>query len=303
MPRRVAITGSSGLVGRALVASLRADGHAVVRMVRTPGAATGDDIARWDPATGDVDLTALGNPDAVVHLAGENIAAGRWTAARRRRIRDSRGPATLALCRTLARLPRPLPVMVSASGVGIYGDRGDEWLTETSPPGPDDDFLTAVAKEWEAATAPLAERDTRVVTLRIGVVLAREGGALPRMLPPFRLGLGGRLGSGHHYVSWITLADLTRVIRRAIDDDDLRGPIHAVSPTPVDNREFTRTLARVLRRPAVLPVPRGLLHLLFGGFADVLLASQRARPQRLLDSGFRFEHEQLEHALRSVLGC
>jgi uncharacterized protein (TIGR01777 family) len=296
---RIAVTGASGLVGSALCRALAADDHEVVRLVRRASAAP--DEARWSPQTGEVDAAALGAVDAVVHLAGENVAGGRWTAARRARIHASRGPATERLCRALAALPQPPKVMVSASATGVYGDRGDEELSEDSAPGPAGDFLTGVALAWEQATAPLEAAGARVVHLRIGIVLDRAGGALAKMLPPFRLGLGGKLGDGRHWMSWISLPDLVRVVQRALADPDLRGPVLAVAPHPVANADFTRALGRQLRRPTLFPVPRAALRLLFGGFADVLLGSQRARPKRLLDAGFAFEHEDLPSALRAAL--
>ena len=296
---RIAISGSTGLVGSELVRTLRADGHDVVRLVRSRS--DQPDTARWDPATGELDLDALGAIDAVVPLAGQNVAGGRWTEQRRRRIRESRGPSTERLCRTLAAMPVPPRVLVSASATGIYGDRGDEELHEQSPLGDPDDFLTEVAIAWEAGTRPLADVGARVVNLRIGIVLSRDGGALAKMLLPFRLGLGGRLGDGRHWMSWISRTDLVRVVQRALDDERLRGPVLAVAPTPVTNRDYTRTLGKVLRRPTILPVPRLALRLLFGDLADVLLGSQRARPQRLLEAGFTFEHPNVEAALRAAL--
>lgn len=299
MSMRIAVTGASGLVGRALCRALATDGHHVVRLVRRPSDA--DDEAQWSPTTGEIDTTALGAVDAVVHLAGENVAGGRWTAARRQRIHESRGPATERLCRTLAALPRPPKVMVSASATGIYGDRGDELLHEDSPPGRDSDFLTEVALAWERATQPLQDSGARVVHLRIGIVLDMHGGALAKMLPPFRLGLGGRLGDGRHWMSWISLPDLIRAVQRALADASLRGPVLAVAPNPVTNADFTRALGRQLGRPTFFPVPRVALRLLFGDFADVLLGSQRAQPARLLEAGFEFAHPDLSTALRAAL--
>jgi len=298
---RIAITGSTGLVGQALVAALEKDGHKIVRLVRKHGNAPEGDTALWQPDTGAIDTSALGEVDAVIHLAGENVAGGRWNAARKQRIADSRGPATDKLCRTLAALPTPPRILISASGTGIYGDRGDEELHEDSALDSSGDFLATVAKDWERGTQPLSNCETRVVHLRIGVVLDRSGGALQRMLLPFRLGIGGRLGSGRHWVSWISLHDLVRAMQHILNDDSIRGPINGVAPTPVDNREFTRTLGKVLRRPTVLPMPRFMLRLLFGELADVLLGSIRARPQRLLEAGFQFDHANLETALRSTL--
>ena len=296
---RIAITGATGLVGTAVADALTADGHDVVRVVRR--ATDAPQTALWDPSTGEIDLDALGAVDAVVHLAGENVAGGRWTSARKRRIHESRGPATARLCATLAAMDQPPKVMVSASATGIYGDRGEHELDEASSLGPPDDFLAKVAADWEAGTRPLEEQGTRVVHLRIGIVLDKHGGALKKMLPPFQLGLGGRLGDGKHWMSWIALPDLVAAVQRALTDDALAGPVLAVAPRPVTNAEFTRTLGRVLRRPTWFPVPRFALRLLFGGFGDVLLSSQRARPARLLEAGFSFAFPDLEQALRSTL--
>lgn len=294
---RIAITGASGFVGTAVTADLETAGHTVVRLVRQDAPYPG--CARWNPATGQLDEKALGPIDAVVHLAGENVAAGRWTADRRRAIADSRGPATERLCRALAALPTPPRVLVSASATGIYGDRGDEPLDEDSAPG--QGFLADVARAWEAGTAPLADAGARVVNLRIGLVLDPRGGALARMLLPFRLGLGGRLGSGRQWVGWITLHDLVAAIRSALSLTSLRGPVLAVAPTPVTNREFTAALGHALRRPAVLPVPGFALRALFGAMAsELLLASQRTTPSRLLAAGFPFAQPQLGPALLAM---
>jgi len=301
---RIAITGSTGLVGKALIPALQTDGHRVVRLVRgkvSEQKHDTDDTVSWQPSTGTIDLDALGEIDAVIHLAGENIAGGRWTNARKQRIADSRGPTTEKLCRTLAGMGRPPSTFISASGIGIYGDRGAEELHEGSTLATEPDFLADVAKAWECGTQPLADGQTRIVHLRIGMVLDRSGGALARMLLPFRLGLGGRLGDGKHWMSWISLTDLVRVIQRTLIDDNLCGPLNAVAPMPVSNRDFTRTLGKVLRRPTFMPVPRFALQLLFGELTDVLLGSQRGRPQRLLEVGFEFDHPSLEGALRSTL--
>ena len=295
----IAITGSTGLVGTAVVARVKADGHSVVRLVRSRTDA--EDTARWDPSSGEVDLGTLGDVDAVIHLAGENVAGGRWTAARKRRIHESRGPATARLCRTLAAMPRPPKILISASATGIYGSRGDEELDEDSPVDTQGDFLAQVAREWEEGTAPLEAAGTRVVKLRIGIVLARHGGALAKMLLPFRLGLGGRLGDGKHWMSWISLHDLARVVAHALEDDEMSGPVLAVAPKPVTNADYTRALGACLGRPTIFPVPRLGLRLMFGEFAEVLLSSQRARPSSLLAAGFTFEHAELQAALRHAL--
>lgn len=301
---RIAVSGASGFVGRALMPALTAAGHEVVPLVRSghgPGRDSGGGAGvRWDPATGALDGDRLDGLDAVVHLAGENIAAGRWTAARKQRIRDSRGPATLRLCQALARLPRPPRVLLAASAVGIYGDRGDEELDAQSAPGRG--FLAEVAMEWEAGTAPLEQHGTRVVHLRIGMVLARGGGALGRMLLPFRLGLGGPLGSGRQWVSWIARPDLVAAIRFLLACDAARGAVECVAPEPVRSRDFARALGRALHRPAVLPVPAFALRLLFGEMADALLLSgQRVLPRRLQALGFQLATPRLDAALAAVL--
>lgn len=299
---RVLLSGSSGLIGRALAADLAADGHQVVRLVR-PGRPAAGSVG-WDPARSRLDpaaLAAAGPYDAAVHLAGAGIGDHRWTEARRREILSSRVDPTALVASALAGLdPRPA-VLVSASAVGFYGDRGDEVLDEESPAGTG--FLAGVCSDWEAATGPASAAGIRVVTLRSGVVLASGGGALARQLPLFKLGLGGRLGSGRQYLSWISLADEVAVIRRAIDDVSLSGPLNATAPEPVTNAGFTRTLGRVLGRPAVLWVPRPVLEVAFGtGLTrELLVAGQRVVPRALLTSGHRFEHPELEGALAALL--
>lgn len=294
---RIAVTGASGFVGSALIRAGRAAGHTMLRLVR--GTAHGADEVGWQPDTGAIDERALGAVDAVVHLAGENIAAGRWTAARRRAIADSRGPVTERLCRTLAALARRPAVVVSASATGIYGDRGDEVLTEDSAAGTG--FLADVARAWEAGTTPALAAGIRTATMRFGMVLDPSGGALRRMLLPFRLGLGGRLGNGRQWLGWITRDDLVAALLFAVGHD-LGGPILATTPEPVTNREFTAALGRALHRPAVLPAPAFALRLVFGAMADeVLLASCRVRATRLAAAGFRYAHPSLESALRAML--
>lgn len=296
---RIAITGASGFVGSAAAADLQQAGHDVVRLVRQQPT-YGNDV-HWDPATGELDHVALGAVDAVLHLAGENVAGGRWSAARKQRIAASRGPVTERLCRTLAALPQPPRALVSASATGIYGDRGDSELDEHSEPGTG--FLADVARAWEAGTAPARDAGMRVVHLRLGMVLDPGGGALRKMLPPFRLGLGGRLGDGRQWTSWITRGDLVRAIRFALEHGELSGPVLAVAPEPVTNAQFTQALAKALRRPAFLPVPAFALRLLFGEMAEaLLLASQRCRPQELLQAGFRFEQPAVGPALVRMLG-
>jgi len=295
---KVLVTGSTGLIGSALVPFLRAGGHEVVRLVRAP-LRVEERVVLWDPEAGKIEPSELEGLDAVVHLAGESIA-GRWTAEKKARIRESRVRGTRFLCETLARLERPPTVLVSASAIGYYGDRGDELLREESPPGRG--FLADVATQWEAATEPAAQRGLRVVLLRFGIVLSPRGGALAQMLPPFRLGLGGPIGSGQQYWSWIAIDDVVRAIQHALLTETLRGPVNVVSPDPVRNREFVRALGRVLGRPTLLPMPAAAVRLLFGQMGEeLLLASQRVEPIRLLASGFVFQYPDLEGALRHLL--
>ncbi|MHB1776565.1 MAG: TIGR01777 family oxidoreductase [Acidimicrobiales bacterium] len=306
---RVLVSGAHGMIGSAVVARLAADGHAVVTLDR-PGsqrravpAATGS--VRWDPSAGTLDRTALadaGRIDAVVHLAGAGIGDRRWSAARRQELVDSRVGSTRLLAAELAIAATPPEVLVSASAVGIYGDRGDDELTEDDAAG--DGFLADLCRQWEEATGAAAEAGVRVVTLRSGIVLSPIGGALARQLPLFRLGLGGRLGDGRQWVSWITLADEVGVVVRAITDPGLRGPVNAAAPQPVTNAGLTRAIARAVHRPAALAVPRTALALAVGRqLADeMLLASQRVRPDRLSAAGHRFEHPEIDAALAAVLG-
>jgi hypothetical protein len=283
-----------------VVASLSAAGHEVVRLVRrTP--APGEKAVLWDPEKGKVDVAGLEGQDAVVHLAGENIASGRWTAGRKAAIRDSRLNGTRLLCEALAGLARPPKTLVCASAIGYYGDRGAEVLTEESPPGAG--FLPGVCREWEAASGPAARKGIRVVLLRIGVVLSPKGGALSRMLPPFRAGLGGVIGNGRQYVSWVALDDLVGIVLHALRSGELRGPVNAVAPVPVTNRELTEALGKVLSRPTLLPVPAFALRLAVGEMADaLLLASARVVPRRLEETGYRFRFPELPAALRHLLG-
>ncbi|MBI3328961.1 MAG: TIGR01777 family protein, partial [Nitrospinae bacterium] len=243
LPMNVVVTGSSGLIGSALVSFLVSGGHRVTRLVRSR-ARPGDAEVQWDPAAGTLETAGLEGLDAVVHLAGENIAAGRWTAERKARIRDSRVKGTQFLCDTLTRLAQPPKALVCASAIGYYADRGEEILREESPPGLG--FLAEVCRAWEAAAAPAAQKGVRVVHLRIGVVLSPAGGALAKMLTPFKMGLGGRVGSGRQYMSWIALDDLVGVIHHALTTDTLQGPVNAVAPRPVTNLEFTTTVGGVL---------------------------------------------------------
>ncbi|HUS91806.1 MAG TPA: TIGR01777 family oxidoreductase [Phycisphaerae bacterium] len=296
----VLISGSTGLIGSALGVRLEGEGHRVGRLVRPGGdAPAGEGDVAWDPAAGRIDAAGLEGWDAVVHLAGESIAR-RWTAARKARIRDSRIVGTTLLCEALAGRERWPGALVCASGVGYYGDRGEEVLTEDAPPG--EGFLAEVCAGWEAATKPAADAGIRVVNARLAMVLSAEGGALRKMLRPFRMGLGGRIGSGRQYWSWVSLADAVSAICHALGTAALRGPVNLASPGPVTNRQFTRDLARVLGRPAVLPLPGFAARLLLGEMAEgLLLASARLRPRKLLESGFGFRHAELAPTLCELL--
>ncbi len=297
---KVAVTGATGLIGSALVPFLRSGGHDVVPL-RRAAAGAGDGGPSWDPASGALSAGALDGVDAVVHLAGENVAGGRWTAARKGRIRDSRVDGTRRLAETLAGLPGRPQTLVAASAIGFYGDRGDQRLDEADAPG--DDFLADVCQAWEAAATPARNARMRVVHLRIGIVLTPDGGALGQMLLPFRLGVGGVIGPGRQYMSWVALDDVLDGILHALRTDVLAGPVNMVSPNPVTNAEFTKTLGRVLRRPTILPLPAFGARLAFGEMADgLLLSSTRVEPARLRESGFEFGYPRLEDALRHVLG-
>ena len=293
----VAVTGASGLLGSALLPALRAAGWTPRALVRR---AAGLGEVRWDPAGGTIDLAALEGLEAAVHLAGESIAAGRWTPAAKQRIRDSRLQGTRLLAESLAKLAHRPRVLVSASAIGIYGDRGDEALDESAGLGAD--FLATLGREWEAATQSASDAGIRVVQLRLGIILAREGGALGRILTPFRLGVGGPLGSGRQWMSWIAIDDAVAAVVEVLRNDAARGPVNAVSPGPVRNAEFAAQLGKAVHRPAVLPAPAIALRALFGEMADVaLLASQRVVPTRLTDLGFRWKYPTLPTALEGIL--
>jgi uncharacterized protein (TIGR01777 family) len=295
----IAVTGASGLVGSALVSALEADGHLVRRLVRRD-VQDGDREIRWDPAAGTIDAAELEGIDAVVHLAGENLAARRWNTSVKQEIRESRVRGTRLLAETLAALVNKPEVLVSASGVGYYGDRGADVVDESSPLGTG--FLADVCRDWEAATEPARQSGIRVVNLRTGVVIAAQGGALAKMLFPFKLGLGGVIGSGRQYWSWIALDDLVSAIKLALENGALAGPVNAASPEPVTNREFTKTLGRALGRPTIFPMPAFAARLVLGEMADeMLLASTRVAPRVLLQAGFAFRFPRLETALRSAL--
>jgi len=295
---KVAVTGSSGFVGSSLVPYFLKLGHRVTRVVRSH---PGPGEVRWNPVSERVEQEKLEGYDAVIHLAGESVASGRWTPDKKNRIRESRLRGTRFLSGVLAGLERPPKVFLSASAIGVYGDRGDEVLNEDSPAGKG--FLAEVGGQWESATEPARAKGIRTVNMRIGLVLGITGGALEKMLPPFRMGLGGPLGSGRQYMSWISLDDLVGAMQHAMLRDTLEGPVNLVAPNPVTNAEFTRVLARVLRRPAFLPAPGFALRAILGEMAqELLLASTRVEPARLKESGYRFRHPTLEKALRDILG-
>jgi hypothetical protein len=297
---RILMTGSSGLVGGSLVPFLTTGGHGVVRLVRGAAAGSGECVP-WNPAAGQIDAAGLEGCDAVVHLAGESIAARRWSAKQKDLIRTSRVTGSRLLCESLARLARPPRVLVSASAIGFYGDRGDSTMTESSAAG--SGFLPNVCREWEAATEPAVAAGIRVVHLRTGIVLSPAGGALAKMLTPFRMGVAGQMGSGRQYMSWIALDDVIGAIHHAIMNPELHGAVNATAPNPVTNYEFTKTLGRVLRRPTILPMPAFAARLAFGEMADaLLLASTRVEPARLLGTGYQFRFPKLEGALRHLLG-
>lgn len=294
----ILLTGASGFIGSALISRLSKNGHRVVPLRRVPSVGS-EAGPTWNPAAGQIRLEPAGPFDAVVHLAGENIAQ-RWTPTAKTRIRASRVEVTRLLCEALARLPQPPRVLICASATGFYGDRGEEVLDEKSAPGTG--FLPEVCQAWEAAADAAQQRSIRVVHLRLGIVLARNGGALARMLPVFRLGLGGSLGTGRQFWSWIAREDLLRVVELALQDDRLSGAVNAVSPEPITNAGFTEALARTLRRPAFLSMPAFAVKLLFGEMGRAaLLASARVQPVRLLDSSFEFRSPQLDAAFKRAL--
>lgn len=295
---RVLVTGSHGLIGGELVADLRAGGHTVTPLVRR--AADAGEVS-WDPAAGTIDAAALEGHDAAVHLAGVGIGDARWTPGHKKAVLESRVKGTGLLARTLASLSSPPPVLASGSAVGYYGDRGDEELTEQSGPG--SGFLSEVVQQWEAAAAPAADAGIRVAYLRSGVVMSAKGGGLKKQLLPFKAGIGGRIGSGRQYLSWIAAADHASATQHVLATESLHGPVN-LTAIPVTNAEFTAALGRVLRRPTVMPVPTLALDLLFGRqmVAEMMLVSQRAVPAALEASGFRFRFPEIEPALRHELG-
>lgn len=294
----VAISGANGFIGSALSASLRADGHRVLRLIR--GGVTGGDAIGWDPDAGRIDAPALEGLDAVVHLAGAGIGDRRWTAEQKRIIRESRVRGTAVLAGAVASRERKPAVFVSGSAIGYYGNRGDEVLTERSAPGAD--FLSQVCVAWEAETQPVADAGVRTVLTRTGIVLDAGGGALARMLVPFKLGIGGRQGSGQQWMSWITLADHVGAIRHAIAHVSVEGPTNLVAPNPVTNTDFARTLGQALHRPTIFPTPLLPLKLRFGSelVEALLLASQRVTPAQLTATGYEFTGPSLDVALQAM---
>jgi uncharacterized protein len=295
----VAVTGSHGFVGSALVPALIRAGHRVIRLVRGPPEGAAE--LGWDPEARTIDAAGLEGIGGVVHLAGAGIGEKRWTDARKRLILESRTKGTTLLARTLAGLSRPPSVLVSASAVGYYGDRGDEPLDEQSAPG--NDFVAGLCVQWEAATAPAADAGIRVARTRSGIILGRDGGVLPRMLFPFRLGLGGRMGSGRQYMSWISIDDEVGAILYALTQERVAGPVNLTGPRPVRNAEFTKTLGRVLHRPTVIPTPLLPLRARYGTelVRHLLVEGQRVFPNQLEQTGYEFAHPTLEEALRAVV--
>jgi uncharacterized protein (TIGR01777 family) len=296
---KILISGASGLAGTALVRVLRAQGHRVTRLIRPGSVPSAGDIA-WDPLAATIDVSAMEDADAVVHLSGASIAQGRWTPARKAVLRSSRIDTTRVLVDALSSLRQKPRVFVCASAIGCYGDRGDEILTESSAIGTD--FLSLVVRDWEAEATRAEIAGIRTVLLRFGVILSAEGGALPQMLMPFKFGLGGRLGSGKQWMSWIALEDAVGIICSAIANENLAGPLNAVSPNPLTNADFTRIAATVLHRPAIFAAPAFALRIALGEMADtLLLASQRVLPERLLAAGYTFRLENLRTALIAII--
>jgi len=295
---KILVSGSHGLVGSALVTSLASKGHEAFLLVRhAPDSAA---EVEWYPERGSLALSRLEGMDAVVHLAGESIAEGRWSEEKKRRIRESRVKGTTVLSEALGNLKRPPGTLISASAIGYYGNRGDEILTEESSPG--NDFLASVCSEWERAAEAASTKGIRVVKSRFGVILSNNGGALKKMLTPFRMGVGGRIGSGKQWMSWIALHDVIAVLEFELTNEALSGPVNFVAPNPVTNAEFTRTLGKVLSRPTIFPIPAFGVRLVFGEMADaLLLSSQRVKPAHLTQAGYRFQFSDLDAALRHVL--
>ena len=297
---KILVSGSHGLVGKALITSLIADRHEIVRLVRNKPAAAGE--IEWDLNQGTIDVAALEALDAVVHLAGESIASGRWTDEKKRTIQESRVLGTVPLSDALARLSRPPSVFLSASAIGYYGDRGDELLTEKSAAGTD--FLANVCRAWESATGRAVEKGIRTVHMRFGIILDAKEGALAKMLTPFRMGIGGRIGDGKQWMSWIAIEDVVNGLKFLIEDKSASGPVNFVAPNPATNAEFTKALGRVLSKPTFIPVPEFGVRLAFGEMADaLLLSSQRGKPGVLMERGFHFRWPTLDSALTHILAA
>lgn len=295
---KILVSGSHGLVGSALIESLKQDQHDVFSLVRY--APRDESQIEWSPERYSIAISLIEGFDAVVHLAGESIAEGRWTDEKKKRIRESRAKGTQLLSDALANLSRPPKTFISASAIGYYGNRGDELLTEESAPG--DDFLSEVCVAWEKAISLATEKGIRTVNARFGIILDKQGGALAKMLPPFRMGVGGRIGSGKQWMSWIALDDVVGAIKFALANEALKGPVNFVAPNPVTNAEFTKALGRALSRPTIFPIPAFGVRLVFGEMADaLLLSSQRVEPARLKNSNFEFRYSKLGAALDHVL--
>ena len=295
---KILISGSHGLVGSALKTSLQSDGHEVFGLVRRAPHSAAE--VEWYPDRGSLALSGMEGMDAVFHLAGESIASGRWTAEKKQRIRDSRVKATTVLSEALGNLREPPKTLISASAIGYYGNRGDLILTEASAAG--NGFLSSVCVEWENATESATQKEIRVVKTRIGIILSKDGGALAKMLTPFRMGVGGRVGSGKQWMSWISLDDVVGALKFVLTNDELSGPLNFVAPNPVTNAEFTKTLGKALSRPTLFPIPAFGVRLAFGEMADaLLLSSERVAPARLKEAGYEFIRPTLEGALRAAL--
>ena len=296
---KILISGSTGLIGTATSKMFKDGGHDVHRLVRGSVQPDHNEI-HWNPVTGVIDPARLEGFDAVVHLSGENIAARRWSPEQKKLIRDSRFNSTSLLAKTLAKLESPPKVLVAASAIGYYGNRGDEVLTEESAPGTG--FLPNTCKLWEAAAEAVKVKGIRLVTLRTGVVLSSKGGALAKMLFPFKMGVGGKIGNGRQYTSWVALDDVTAAILHALMTESLSGPVNLTAPNPVTNREFTKTLGKVLKRPTIFPLPGFVVKILFGEMGEyLLLGSSRVVPQKLEASGYQFKYPTLEGALHRAL--
>lgn len=296
---KILVSGSHGLVGRALLKRLSAEGHETFRLVRGETEPGSPDI-RWNPGQGTIDEDRISGIDAVIHLAGENIAGGRWTDAKKKAILESRVKGTIVLSEALVKMVQPPSTLISASAIGYYGDRGDQLLTEDSAPG--SGFLADVCRQWEAAAQPAVEKGIRVVFARFGIILDADEGALAKMLPPFRMGAGGRVGDGKQWMSWIAVDDVTKALSFVLQNNSLHGPVNFVAPKPVTNAEFTKALGTALSRPTLFPIPAFGVRLIFGEMADaLLLVSQKVEPQALETAGFEFDYPNIDAALKQVL--